>query len=177
MSKNEFTSLETDIRRYISAHLSGKGERLERLEVLIEELKTDILIERLQKLHGVLVELYEGCLSWSITLDYVPELAMLELWGIEIHCSDRTDSWSAHWFDKSLGEARLGLWADEITGTEQKTPTGFDAHGFWRWAKSVLSFFDAEVHRLAHLADSSEGVSTFTVEQTPIGLKLTAEPI
>ena len=177
MSKSDFTALETDIRRYISAHLSGKGARLERLEVLIEELKADILFEQLLSLHSALMKLYDGCLYWSITLDYVPELDMLELWGIEIHCHERTDSWSSHWFDKSLNEARLGLWADEIAGTEIKLPEGFDAHGFWNWASSVLSFFDAEVHRLAYLAKSSEGVSAFTVEQTPSGLKLTAEPI
>ena len=31
MSKSDFTALETDIRRYISAHLSGRA-RLERLK-------------------------------------------------------------------------------------------------------------------------------------------------
>ena len=177
MSDKSFAVLEADIRQYLAAHLNDKKGRLAQIETLVEQLKNEWLTERLERLWTELISHYSDCQSCTITLDYVPEMAMLELWGIELDHNGLTHSWSAHWFDKPLSDARTGMWAEEIALSETMAPDGFNIESFWNWARSTIVLFEKDIARLAQMAGTSEGVSAFTIEQSSVGLKLTAEAL
>ena len=178
MSNKELQQLEALMRQYLLNGATAESKaRMVTLEQLLIRLKDELLMGELEHLWLDLLSFYPDGQSCSLTLDYVPEMGLLELWGIEIAHASGDDAWSAHWFDKPLCDARSGMWGSEIALIEASRPQSFDMAAFWAWAQSFLSFFERAVDSLAVLSGASEGVSAFTIQQPAAGLKLTAEAL